>query len=87
LALDMQKSKLNKRFDNSFGRFVKKKRLEKGWSQAELASRIENNFQNISRLERGEITPTLFWCYKLANAFETDLPELLEELNFKIKSK
>lgn len=83
----MQKSKLNKRFDNLFGRFVKKKRLEKGWSQAELASRIENNFQNISRLERGEITPTLFWCYKLANAFEMDLPELLEEFNFRIKSK
>ena len=75
----MKKSKLNKLFDKRFGLFVKNKRIEMGWSQAELASRVENNFQNISRLERGEITPTLFWCYKLANVFEVDLPDMLKE--------
>ncbi len=83
----MQKTNLNKRFDILFGLYIKKKRIEKGWSQAELASRVENNFQNISRMERGEITPTLFWCYKLANAFEADLPKLLNEFNFKFKNK
>lgn len=60
-----RKSKLNKRFDKQFGAFVKKKRLEMGLSQAELASRVSNNYQNISRIERGELTPTIFWCYKL----------------------
>ena len=45
----MKKTKLNKVFDKQFGLYVKKKRLEKGWSQSELASRVENNFQNISR--------------------------------------
>jgi len=83
----MKKTKINTAFDKQFGNFVREKRIEKKWSQAELASRVENNFQNISRLERGEITPTLFWCYKLANAFEIDLHKLLNEFDFKPKKK
>jgi len=74
----MKKPDQNKKFDAKFGLFIKKKRLQKGWSQSELASKIGNNYQNISRLERGEITPTLFWCYKLAEAFEVDLPIFLK---------
>ena len=74
----MEKPETNKKFDKRFGQYVKQKRQQKGWSQAELASKIGNNFQNISRLERGEITPTLFWCYKLAEAFEMKLPNLLK---------
>ena len=81
----MPKSKLNKQFDKQFGQFVKKKREERQWTQPELASRVENNFQNISRLERGEITPTLFWCYKLALAFEMDILDLLKEFGYKLK--
>lgn len=83
----MEKTKPNKSFDKKFGKFVKKKRLEKGWDQPELASRLGNNFQNISRLERGETTPTLFWCYKLAEAFELKLSDLLQEFDFQAKSK
>jgi ribosome-binding protein aMBF1 (putative translation factor) len=75
----MKKSKANKLFDKKFGDYIKKKRITKGWSQSELASRVDNNFQNISRLERGEITPTLFWCYKLSDALEVELHELLKE--------
>jgi ribosome-binding protein aMBF1 (putative translation factor) len=85
LGMIMPKSKLNQQFDKQFGSFVKKKREEMGWTQPELASRVENNFQNISRIERGEITPTLFWCYKLAQAFEMELPDLLKELGYKFK--
>jgi DNA-binding XRE family transcriptional regulator len=81
----MKKSKSNILFDKQFGLFVKKKRLEFNWSQADLASRVENNYQNISRLERGEINPTLFWCYKLADAFEMDLHDLIKEFGFKPK--
>ena len=82
----MEKPKLNKQFDKKFGLYVKKKRMERNWSQADLAAEMENNYQNISRLERGEITPTLFWCYKLANAFEIDLPDLIKEFGFNFKN-
>ena len=81
----MQKSKLNKQFDKQFALFVKAKRIAKGWSQAKLADEVDNNYQNISRLERGEITPTIFWCYKLADVFGIALEDFLKEFGFKIK--
>lgn len=80
-----EKSKLNKQFDKQFGEYVRKKRTEKGWTQPDLASRMDNNFQNISALERGETTPTIFWCYKLAQAFEMNMLDLIKELDFKVK--
>lgn len=79
----MNKPKPSQAFDKKFGQFVKKKRLDLNLSQAELADRIGNNYQNISRLERGEISPTLFWCYKLAGAFDIPLTELLNEFSYK----
>lgn len=74
----MEKSKANKEFDRQFGLFVKKLREEKGLSQEDLASKMGNNYQNISRLERGQITPTLFWCFKLAEALDVSLSNLLK---------
>lgn len=83
----MEKPRPNKQFNKQFGQYVRKKRLESNWSQAELASKVGNNYQNISRMERGEISPTLFWCYKLADAFEIDLFDLIKEFGFKQKLK
>jgi len=57
----------------------------KGWSQAKLADEVDNNYQNISRLERGEITPTLFWCYKLAKALGIEVENFLKEFGFRLK--
>lgn len=66
-----------------FGEFVRKKRIEKGLSQSDLAARMGNNYQNISRLERGETSPTLEWCYKLAAALEIEIAEFLKEFDYK----
>jgi len=57
-------------FNKKFGEFVVEQRKQRGWSQSELASRIGNNFQNISRMERGEINPTLYWFFRLSQVFE-----------------
>jgi DNA-binding XRE family transcriptional regulator len=81
----MKKSRPSGGFDKKFGQFVKRKRTELKMSQAGLAAKVGNNFQNISRLERGEISPTLFWCYKLADAFEMDMTDLIKELGYKQK--
>ena len=77
----MEKSEANKKFDKAFGAYLKAKREAKGWSQAELASKVGNNYQNISRMERGEITPTLFWCTKLAAAFDMKLAAFIKVFN------
>lgn len=66
-------------FNIKFGAFVRAKREELGLSQSQLAARIGNNYQNISRLERGEVSPTLYWCSLLAEAFELSLEELIHK--------
>jgi len=78
-----KKTKLNKQFDKQFGAFVKKKRLEKGWLQDDLASAIDNDYQNISRLERGNITPNLYWCHRLAEAFDMSISDFMKGFEFK----
>lgn len=62
-----------------FGEFLNYKREYKGLTQTDLASLIGNNSQNISRLEKGEITPTIFWLEKLAGSFECKTSELIAE--------
>jgi len=83
----MEKPRPSSQFDKKFGQFVKEKRNGLGWSQADLAAKLGNNYQNISRLERGEISPTLFWCYKLSEAFELDLFDLIKEFGYKVKHR
>lgn len=68
-----------KKFNIKFGKYVAKKRTQIGLTQIELASLIGNNPQNISRLERGEVSPTLFWLTLLATAFKLKLSQMVEE--------
>ena len=71
----MNKSQFNK----NLGAFIKEKRQALNMSQSDLAAELENNFQNISRLERGEVSPTLYWFFKLAEAFEQEPSTLIIE--------
>jgi len=48
-------------------------RLQKGWSQAELAKRVGTRQANISRLENGLANPTIGLLQKLAGALDTEL--------------
>ncbi|HLA88175.1 MAG TPA: helix-turn-helix domain-containing protein [Anaerolineales bacterium] len=48
-------------------------RMEKGWSQAELAKRAETKQANISRLENGMLNPSVNFLQKVAKALDTDL--------------
>jgi len=71
----MEKEEFNKKL----GAYIRKKRIQKNWSQEMLADKMGNNYQNISRIERGELSPTLFWCSKLAEAFEMNLHNFVKE--------
>ena len=73
------------RYNILFGEFVRFKRSQKNMSQSDLADLMGNNFQNISRLERGLITPTLFWVQNLAEAFELKLSDLIIEFEMFVK--
>ena len=81
----IKKSKANILFDKQFGSYVVKKRTQKNWTQAELADRIGTDYQNISRLELGKTSPTLFWCCKLADAFEMKVSTFLKDFDYSFK--
>src|SRR5690606_13656573 len=86
--IDIPLSMEKQNFNIIFGKFIKFKRTESGWSQSELAAKLGHNYQNVSRIERGEISPTFYWCFEvLATAFETKCSELIREFeDFKSNS-
>ena len=48
---------------------IRKLRLEKGWSQAQLGNKMNVKPQNISRYERGVFTPSAETLAKFAAVF------------------
>lgn len=68
-------------FDRLFGEFIKQKRKAFNWTQTDLAVKINNDFQNISRLERGEVSPSVFWINELAKGFNCTLGQLMTEFD------
>ncbi|TSC56702.1 MAG: helix-turn-helix domain-containing protein [Parcubacteria group bacterium Greene0714_21] len=53
----------------AFVRMIIQKRVEKGLTQKELASKIGTKQSAISRFESGTYNPTLSFLEKIANAF------------------
>ncbi|GAA4465448.1 hypothetical protein GCM10023093_17640 [Nemorincola caseinilytica] len=56
---------------------VKELRTEKGMSQQELAGLIDFEKSNMSRFEAGGTNPTIATLYKIAQALDVTLSELL----------
>ena len=66
-------------FNKIFGEFVREKRIYLKLSQSNLGDRMGLDYQYISRVERGLISPTLFWIIGLSNAFELPLELFIRE--------
>ena len=49
---------------------LKNLRADKGWSQADLAERLDVSRQTINSLERGKYDPSLPLAFKIAKTFE-----------------
>ncbi len=65
---------------NAFGKRIKELREAKGLTQVDLAGKIDGEFDttNVSRMESGRTNPTLYNLYRIANALEVSLSELLD---------
>lgn len=61
------------------GRNIQQIRQSKGLSQVDLVGRIEGNIDttNISRIEQGRTNPTLLTLYRIAQALEVSLIDLV----------
>lgn len=74
-ALIMDKAEFNK----LFGEYLKSVRTEQGLTQLDLASIMNVNPQNISAIERGEVSPTLFWIHKLSAALNINTGDFISQ--------
>ena len=62
----------------NISRNIIKKRVERGWSQSELATRMATTQSVISRIESGDSNMTIRTLASVATALGTDVSELVE---------
>ncbi len=55
---------------------VKEYRIDKGWSQMELANKVGSSRNTISSIETGQFCPTAYLAYLLCIAFDCKFEEL-----------
>lgn len=63
-------------FLKTFGKNLKEYRLNKGFSQEELAYAADIPISQVGRIERGEINTTISTVFAISKALEIDLDEL-----------
>ena len=54
-------------------------RAQRGWSQADLADRLEVSRQSVNAIETGKYDPSLPLAFILAKLFETRIEEIFQE--------
>ena len=64
-------------FAATVGESMRRMRQEHGWTQAELAERAGLSANYVARLERGELGPSLFVAFRIAEALETQVESLI----------
>ncbi|KTC38855.1 MAG: helix-turn-helix transcriptional regulator [Pseudomonas sp.] len=55
---------------------VRELRTRQGWSQAELATRLEVSRQTVNAIETGRYDPSLPLAFKIARAFEMPIEDI-----------
>ncbi len=72
----MEKSELLK----SVGKRIQEIRNNKGLTQVELVGKIDGEIDttNISRIEAGRTNPTIFTLYRISEALEVKLSDLVD---------
>jgi transcriptional regulator with XRE-family HTH domain len=72
----MEKSELLKKVGNR----VQEQRLSKNMKQVDLAAKIQGDIDttNISRIESGRTNPTIYTLYRIAEALEISLTDLIQ---------
>jgi transcriptional regulator with XRE-family HTH domain len=68
-------------FNKVFGEFVREKRIALKLSQAQLSDKMALDYQYISSVERGLVSPTLYWIVGLADAMDLPLEVFIKEFS------
>lgn len=60
-----------------FGKNIERLRLERGWSRAELAEKLEMHPNHVGRWEKNQMKPRIKVVEKMAQLFDTTVSELM----------
>ena len=58
---------------------LKELRAERGWSQAELAERLDVSRQTVNSIETGKYDPSLPLAFKIARLFGRSIGAIFED--------
>lgn len=58
---------------------VRELRAARGWSQGELAERLDVSRQSVNAIETGRYDPSLPLAFKIARLFELRIEEIFED--------
>ena len=69
--------------EENFGKILRQLRNAKGWSQEDLAVRLEVSRSHVGRLETGEKQPSLKMLFRLADTLEVPASTIILEMEQK----
>jgi len=64
---------------------IKRLRKQKGWSQTELAEKIDSHLSHVNRIETGKYKPSVDVLVKLADVFDVSLDTLVRDSEVDLK--
>ncbi len=66
----------------TLGENIRRERVIRKMTQAELAEKIGSSQMMVSRFEKGKDSPSVWRCYLIAKVFGTTIERLLTEKSF-----
>ena len=69
---NLEKENSTEEFTRAFGHMMHAMRLDRCWTQAECAIRLQTSRSHLSRLESGRISPSFSMLFRAARVFSVD---------------
>ena len=73
------KSSIPQHVRETLGENIRRERVIRKITQAELAQKIGTSQMMVSRFEKGKDSPSVWRCYRIAKVFDTTIERLLTE--------
>ena len=73
--------------DQALGQALRKLRTERGWSQSDLALRVEMDRNYLSLIELGRSSPSVRMLMRLCAALDVQAADLLDDLERRVQAQ
>ncbi|PAT30975.1 XRE family transcriptional regulator [Vandammella animalimorsus] len=73
--------------DQALGQTLRKLRMERGWSQSELALRAQMDRNYLSLIELGRNSPSVRMLVRLCSALDVRTADVLEDMERRVQAQ